>query len=107
MRFYLHWKQKKLPIIKVGSTASFQWLTLAKATLKPSGVLLEQNGKSLMINVKIPRSKVRPEIVIEDVSKSKTVQDSDNLGLSRIVIRVKTPPKSTSGLVVTAIPSSK
>ncbi len=88
-------------------TTSFQWLTLAKATLKPYGVLLEQNGKSLMLKVKTARSNVLPDIVIEDVSTSKTVQDSDNVGLSRIVIRVKTPPKSTSGLVVTAIPSSQ
>lgn len=85
--------------------ASFQWLTLAKATLKPDGVLLEQDGKSLTIRVETPGSNLPPEILIEDVSKAKNPQDSDNPGLSRLLIRLKTPANRTSMLKVTAIPT--
>ena len=84
--------------------ASFQWLTKAKATLKPDGILLEQDGKFLSIKVEAPGSNLRPEILIEDVSKAKNLQDSDNPGLSRIVIRLKTPANSHSILNIKAIP---
>ncbi len=84
--------------------ASFQWLTKAKITVLPTGVLLEHAGKSLQLNVEIPGSTGKPEIRIVDVSKSQAPQDSDNPNVSRIEIRVKTPANSTSGVKVTAIP---
>ena len=84
--------------------ASFQWLTKAKATLKPDGILLEQEGKFLSIKVQASGAKSAPEILIEDVSKAKNLQDSDNPGLSRIVIRLKTPANSNATLKVDAIP---
>jgi oligo-alginate lyase len=86
--------------------ASFQWLTEANASICTFGVLLEQNGKSLKMIMEAPYSKYKPKILIEDVSKSKAKQDSDNPGVSRIVIKLKTDSKSSSFLKVTAIPCS-
>ncbi len=84
---------------------TFQWLTFARATLKPYGILLEQNGKSMQLKVDTGPINKFPEIVIEAASQAKNLQDSDNPGLSRIVIRLKTPAKSTSRMKVTAIPN--
>ncbi|MDA3867031.1 MAG: heparinase II/III family protein [Salinivirgaceae bacterium] len=86
--------------------ASFQWLTKAKITMLPSGVLLEHAGKSLKLNVEIPGSTAKPEIRIVDVSKSQAPQDSDNPGVNRIEFRVKTGASTNSGLKITAIPGS-
>ena len=57
-----------------------------------------------MLKIEVSDSKVKPEILIEDVSKAKNVQDSDNPGISRIVIRFKTAAKSKALLRVTATP---
>jgi hypothetical protein len=46
-------------------------------SIQPYGALLEQNGKSMKLNVEIPNS-VKLEILVEDVSNAKAVQDSDN-----------------------------
>lgn len=83
---------------------AFQWITAAKATLIPEGVLLEQNGKSLKLHVEIPNSTLHSEMVIEDVSESKNPQDSPNPGVSRILIRLKTPANANGAVKVTAIP---
>ncbi|MBC7979354.1 MAG: heparinase II/III family protein, partial [Armatimonadetes bacterium] len=85
---------------------SFQWLTKAKITLVPTGVLLEHAGKSLRVNVETPGSTAKPEILIEDVSKARAPQDSDNPGVSRFVIRLATAANSSSGFKITAIPGS-
>ena len=85
---------------------AFQWITAAKATLNAEGVLLQQNGKSLQLRVEVPSSGLRPEIVIEDVSEPKNLQDSPNPGISRIVIRTNTPAKAKGAVKVTAIPMS-
>jgi oligo-alginate lyase len=84
----------------------FQWITAAKATLIPEGVLLEQNGTFLKLHVEIPNSGLRPEIVIEDVSAPKNPQDSPNPGISRLLIRLKTPANSVGTVKVTAIPKA-
>ncbi len=86
--------------------ASFQWLTKAKITLVPNGILLEHAGKSLKIKVELPGSTIKPEIVIEDVSKARNPQDSDNPGVSRISIKVKSPAESQTILKITAVPGS-
>lgn len=85
---------------------SFQWLTKAKITLGPTGVLLEHKGKSLRVDVEVPDSTVKPEISVEDFSKARAPQDSNNPGVSRFVIRVATPARSSSGLKIAAIPGS-
>jgi hypothetical protein len=69
-------------------TVSFQWLTKATVTKTAHGFLLQQAGKSLDVVVEEPQANV--SIDVQDVSKSKAVQDSDNPGLSRIVISTKT-----------------
>lgn len=84
--------------------ASFQWVTAAKTTKQPYGVLLEQNGKSMQLKAEVNNATAKPEIIIEDVSKSKTIQDSDNPGVSRIVIKLKSAKDRKMRLTVTAIP---
>lgn len=84
---------------------TFQWVTGAKASIQPYGVLLEQNGKSMQLNIEILNSKLKPEIIIEDVSKSKAVQDSDNPGVSRILIKFNSPANTKSVLKIKAIPT--
>ncbi len=94
---------------KTGANAvdyAFQWITAAKATLIREGVLLEQNGTSLKLHVEIPSSGLRPEIVIEDVSEPKNPQDSPNPGISRLLIRLKTPANTVGTVKITAIPKT-
>ena len=69
-------------------TVSFQWLTKATVTKTAEGLLLKQNGKSLLL--KIAGLKENIALEVQDVSASTAVQDSDNPGLSRIVITTKT-----------------
>lgn len=84
---------------------TFQWVIGAKASIQPYGVLLEQNGKSMQLNIEILNSKLKPEILIEDVSKSKAVQDSDNPGVGRILIKFNSPANTKSVLKIKAIPT--
>jgi hypothetical protein len=81
---------------------TFQWVTGANVSIQPYGVLLEENGKSLKLNIEVPDSNAKPEIVIEDVSKSKAIQDSDNPDVSRILIKFNSPALSKSALKITA-----
>ena len=67
---------------------AFQWLTKAVVTKTAKGFLLQQSGKSLDVIIDVPTKNFA--INVQDVSKSKAVQDSDNPGLSRIVISTKT-----------------
>ncbi|RUT68002.1 hypothetical protein D0817_23615 [Flavobacterium cupreum] len=83
---------------------TFQWVTGAKVSIKPYGVLLEQNGESMKLNVEIPNSNVKPQILIEDVSKAKAVQDSDNPGVSRMLIKLKYAKMNKFVLKITAVP---
>lgn len=84
---------------------TFQWLTKAKITRTDYGVLLEQNGKTLKLKIENPQSKIVPTIEIEDVSKAKNMQDSDNPNVSRIVIKVKTAAHTEGELQVKAYPN--
>jgi len=81
-------------------TASWQWLTQAKVTRNAGGVLLEQNGKSLTLRV----TPAAAEIEVQDVSAPRSIQDSPNPGLSRIVIRTPTAANSSMKLRVQAVP---
>lgn len=82
---------------------AWQWLTKADVSKTPNGLLLRQDGKSLALTVESP---VGMTIDIEDVSAARNVQDSPNPGLSRIVVRLSTPAKTTGYLRVKAIPGS-
>lgn len=84
--------------------ATFQWITEAKATVQDNGVLLEQAGKRLKLVASVPGTGIRPAIVVEDVSKAKNPQDSDNPGISRILFKVNTPASNKSGIQIKAVP---
>ncbi len=84
---------------------TFQWLTYAKATLTKDGFVLAQNGKVLRVTVSNSQGKTVPQIVVEDVSKAKNMQDSDNPNVSRIVIKLKTAAHTEGGLKVKAYPN--
>ena len=86
--------------------ASFQWLTKAKVTPTPYGILLEQDGKSLKLKVEGANSKVLPEIIIEDVSTPQNIQDSPNPNLTRILIKVVTNAHSIGNIQIRAYPSA-
>ncbi|MEO8614679.1 MAG: heparinase II/III family protein [Luteolibacter sp.] len=83
-------------------SASFQWLTMAKVIRNQQGLLLEQAGKCLTLEVAPTDAKIE----IEDVSAARALQDSPNSGLSRIVITIPTTEHSTATLRVLAIPDS-
>jgi hypothetical protein len=86
--------------------ATFQWLTYAKASIQDDGILLKQDGKSLLITVTC--SDQEPEIQIENLSESKQTQDSPNPGLTRILIKTTNHPNSQNGTIkITAVPISK
>jgi oligo-alginate lyase len=91
------WKTGENPV-----EYAFQWLTYAKATLTNYGILLEQDGKFLKLKVETPNA----EIVIEDVSQSKNIQDSPNPNLSRIVIKLKSAAKKEGKFSLRAYPDS-
>jgi hypothetical protein len=57
-----------------------------------------------MLKISAVGSNELPLIEIEDVSKAKNLQDSDNPGVSRISIKLKTAAKSKSGLKIIAVP---
>ena len=81
-------------------SASFQWLTKAKISRTRSGLRLEQSGKLLWLRVEPFGAKID----VEDVSAARATQDSPNPGLSRIVIHVPTPARTTARLLITATP---
>ncbi|NDP28235.1 MAG: hypothetical protein GZ087_12535 [Flavobacterium sp.] len=83
---------------------AFQWITGAQVSIEPYGVLLKQNGKMLKLKIEVLNSNTKPDIVIEDVSKSKALQDSDNPGVSKITIKINSPAMFKSIVKVTAIP---
>ncbi|MBC7914201.1 MAG: heparinase II/III family protein [Pyrinomonadaceae bacterium] len=87
------------------SQVTFQWLTKAKVTKKLYGVLLEQNGQSLQLKID-PTLLKKVTVEVQDVSKSKATQDSDNQGLSRIVIKTKTAANSAGRIELRAYPGS-
>ena len=86
---------------------TFQWLTYAKTTVTEGGILLEQNGKSLHLKIETPDSKIKPVIVIEDVSMPKAPQDSPNPNLSRILIKTTTEAQATGRFLIGIYPSGK
>jgi hypothetical protein len=80
---------------------SWQWLTKADVTTTQSGVLLQQAGESLTLQIE---ASAPYAVKIEDVSQPRNPQDSPNPGLRRIVVELHTPAKSQGQLRVKAIP---
>jgi len=87
-------------------TATWQWLTRAKVTRTAGGLLLEQEGESLVLKVESQSDGSAIAIEVQDVSAPRALQDSANPGLTRIVITVPTAAKASGRLVVLAIPGS-
>ncbi len=81
--------------------ASWQWLTRAEVTVTNDGAILKQDDKALQFRI-IEGKGARIEV--EDISQARNIIDSPNPGLSRIVIRMETPPQTGASLVVTATP---
>jgi hypothetical protein len=93
--------------IKEQSTdVTFQWLTKAKATKTGDGLLLQQDAQSLKLTIEQPVSLKNVSVEIEDVSAAKSIQDSPNPGLSRIVIKISSQANSDGKLFIRAIPGS-
>jgi hypothetical protein len=86
---------------------SWQLLTRAKVKKIPTGLLLEQGGQSLHLKIEEPLPMDNLTIEILDVSKSKKTQDSDNPGVSRIDIKLRTPASSNDKLFIRAIPGKE
>ena len=75
----------------------WQWLTRAKVTVLPDGFLLEQQGKSLRLRAS---SGEKLNFSVDDVSKPRASFDSANPGVSRLMIRLRTPAGKTDRLSV-------
>ena len=84
-------------------SAAWQWLTKASVTRTKTGLLLQQDGQSLALEIK---ASVGFTVAIEDVSKPLNPQDSPNPGVSRIVVRLASPANTTTKLNVHIIPGS-
>lgn len=79
---------------------AFQWLTKAKVSKTASGLLLEQTGETLELNIEQPISMKDVSIEIEELSAPKNLQDSPNPKLKRIVIKQRTPARSSGKLYI-------
>lgn len=79
---------------------AFQWLTRAKVSKTASGLLLEQTGETLELNIEQPISMKDVSIEIEELSAPKNLQDSPNPELKRIVIKQRTPARSSGKLYI-------
>ena len=79
---------------------AFQLLTRAKVSKTASGLLLEQTGETLELNIEQPISMKDVSIEIEELSAPKNLQDSPNPELKRIVIKQRTPARSSGKLYI-------
>lgn len=79
---------------------AFQWLTKAKVSKTASGLLLEQTGEKLELIIEQPISIKDVSIEIEELSAPKNLQDSPNPALKRILIKQRTPAKSSGKLYI-------
>lgn len=82
---------------------AWQWLTRAEVELQPDGLLLLQAGERLRLRVSASSAWTAE---VQDVSKARGPQDSDNPGLRRIVLRLRTPAGAPGQLRVLATPGS-
>lgn len=82
---------------------TFQWLTKAQVTRRPDGLMLAQDGESLLLRIDPALLKLIT-VEIQDVSASTKIQDSPNPGLSRILIKINTPANANGKLTLRAIP---
>lgn len=80
---------------------AWQWLTRAQVTVTADGAILRQDGRTMRLRILEGQGAT---VDVEDVSKPRKAWDSPNPGLSRILIRVKTPPASVGRLCIRAAP---
>ncbi len=85
-------------------TVSSQWLTKAAVTKTADGLQLQQGGQILHLKIALPNSVA---VDVQDVSKSRAVQDSDNPGLTRIVFSTKTAAGEKGSFQLIAQPKVK
>ncbi|MBC8009650.1 MAG: heparinase II/III family protein, partial [Burkholderiales bacterium] len=83
-------------------TATAQWLTRATVSRTPTGLRLAEAGKILDLAINFPDPELLALIELQDVSVSRATQDSDNPGLTRIVIKIPTAAHATARLLITA-----
>ncbi|CCH00413.1 hypothetical protein FAES_2404 [Fibrella aestuarina BUZ 2] len=84
-------------------SVAWQWLTKAKVSRIPKGLLLQQDGQTLEL---LFSSSGTYQIDIDDVSQARNPQDSPNPGVSRLVVRMETPARSAANLHVQLVPGS-
>jgi hypothetical protein len=80
---------------------AWQLLTQAAVTVEWRRILLRQAGQSLTLDLE---TSSRFDIEVQDVSRARAPQDSDNPGLQRIVVRMQTPAATAGWLTVLAQP---
>jgi hypothetical protein len=83
---------------------AWQWMTRAQATPVPEGVLLKQEGESLLLRVLAPAEGW--SFSIEDTDPLLQSYDEKNPGLHRLVLHTLTPAQGVGRIVVAAEPQS-
>lgn len=82
---------------------TWQMLTRAKVTVLPGKILLEQEGKTLALEILEPAA---PEVEVKAVQELQKPFDADNPGVQRIAVKAKTAAKSSGGFRILAVPGS-
>ncbi|MBC8008544.1 MAG: hypothetical protein H7067_00430, partial [Burkholderiales bacterium] len=84
---------------------SFQWLTRATVTREPTGLRLDQDGRTLRLGI---QEIATVKIELQDVTTLHAPKFDGTLpGFTRIVIRIPTPANTTRTLTLHAIPGPR
>jgi hypothetical protein len=81
---------------------AWQWMTRAQAAVVPEGILLRQEGESLLLRVLAPAKEW--SFSIEDTDPLLQPYDEKNPGLRRLVLHTRTPAQAAGRIVVAAEP---
>jgi len=85
--------------------ATWQWLTRAKATIEKNGVRLEQDGQTLHLRIEKPTTaKIELQPVAPLLNPKVDTRAPD---LTRILLHLATPAKTTTTLSVHLLPEEK
>jgi len=82
---------------------AWQMLTRANVTVLLGKILLDQEGKTLTIEILEP---LCPTVEVTTAQKLQKPFDADNLGVQRIVVRTSTAAMSGGGFRILAVPGS-
>ena len=83
--------------------AAWQMMTRAKVTVLPGAIRLEQDGKSLTLQVLAP---AECTVEVKSAQELQKPFDTDNPGVQRIVIKTQTNPNSSGSFRLLAIPET-